>query len=228
MENINYGSLEEFLNESKKKPTTKEGKEKKLDKVFKEFGKGELKPFHADKPLKSKKQGGTEEERKQAIAIALSSAGLSKKKKKKKHVKESLNEELSGFITIEELVDWVNNDYALCFEDEDKECKKESIINFIDKQGVTLEELNDTLTEYHDDVDHFTKGLIDDILIMLELEFDMSESFNEAISYDKFDYEQELYHEIKGIIEDSWSTKLDKGEIGNVLIKLGKHILQEM
>jgi hypothetical protein len=81
MKNLVNESLDEFLNEAKKKPMTPRGKEKKFKKVMKEFGKGKLKPYHADKPLSSKKQGGTEKERKQALAIAYSEAGLSKKKK---------------------------------------------------------------------------------------------------------------------------------------------------
>jgi hypothetical protein len=217
---VQYPSLEQFLNEAKKKPKTKEGKEKKFAKVMKEFGHGELTPYHTDKPLKPKKEGGTKKDIKQSLAIAFSEAGVSKKKKRK------MNEEFSSSITIEELVDWADNEYALCL-DKDVACKKEAIINFIDKQGITLEELYDAINEYHDNVDHFTKGVIDDIIITIELEFELDESLNE-LSYDKFDYEQELYHEIKGIINDSWTTKLDNGQIGNILIKLGKRYLSDM
>jgi len=62
--------------EGKRKPYTKEGKEKKFKKVMGEFGKGKLKPYHGDSALKSKKQGGSAKERKQALAIAFSEAGL--------------------------------------------------------------------------------------------------------------------------------------------------------
>jgi len=64
------------LQESKKKPTTAKGKIKKFKKVMREFGKGKLKPYHADTPLKSKKQGGSKKEHKQALAISFSEAGL--------------------------------------------------------------------------------------------------------------------------------------------------------
>jgi len=64
-------SLQNFIiNEGRKK---KKPKKRKLKKVFKEFGEGKLKPYHAKKNLRSKKQGGTSKEHKQAIAIALSS-----------------------------------------------------------------------------------------------------------------------------------------------------------
>jgi hypothetical protein len=66
------------LQEGKKKPTTPGGKKKKFKKVMKEFGKGKLKPYHADKTLKSKKQDGSKQEHKQALAIAFSEAGMTK------------------------------------------------------------------------------------------------------------------------------------------------------
>lgn len=66
------------LVKTKKKPKTKKEKDKKFKKVMKEFGKGELKPYHSKKNLKSKKQGGSEKERKQALAIAFKSSGLDK------------------------------------------------------------------------------------------------------------------------------------------------------
>lgn len=77
-----YASLEE----AKKKPTTPEGKKKKFKKVMKEFGKGKLKPYHADSSLKSKKQGGSEKEHKQALAIAFSEAGMTKESLNEAHV----------------------------------------------------------------------------------------------------------------------------------------------
>jgi len=70
--------LKESLNEAKKKPTTKTGKDKKFKKVMKEFGKGELTPYHAKSSLKSKKQGGSKQAHKQALAIAFSEAGMKK------------------------------------------------------------------------------------------------------------------------------------------------------
>ena len=81
MKNLVNQNLDEFLFEAKKKPITKKAKEKKFKKVMKEFGKDELKPYRADKPLKSKKEGGTRKEHKQALAIAFSEAGMSKNKK---------------------------------------------------------------------------------------------------------------------------------------------------
>lgn len=56
-----------------KKPTTKAGKEKKLKKVFKEFGAGTLNVGKSSKKVTNPKQ---------ATAIALSVSGLGKKKKK--------------------------------------------------------------------------------------------------------------------------------------------------
>lgn len=56
-----------------KKPTTKAGKLAKVNKVMKEFGKGELNIGKSPKKVTSQKQ---------AVAIALSSAGMSKKGKK--------------------------------------------------------------------------------------------------------------------------------------------------
>lgn len=67
MKNLVNENLDEFLNEKEKVP-------KKFKKVMKEFGKGELKPYHANKPLKSKKQGGSKKELAQAKAIAYSSS----------------------------------------------------------------------------------------------------------------------------------------------------------
>jgi len=66
------------LEEGKKKPTTTAGKKKKFKKVMKEFGKGKLTPYHASSSLKSKKQGGSKQEHKQALAIAFSEAGMKK------------------------------------------------------------------------------------------------------------------------------------------------------
>lgn len=62
------------------KRKSKKAKENKFKRVMGEFGKGQLKPYHADRALRSKKQGGTEKERKQALAIAYSEAGLSEAK----------------------------------------------------------------------------------------------------------------------------------------------------
>lgn len=70
--------VKESLNEAKKKPNTKAGKDRKFKKVMKEFGKGKLKPYHADEPLKSKKQNGSKKAHKQALAIAFSEAGMKK------------------------------------------------------------------------------------------------------------------------------------------------------
>jgi ribosomal protein L21E len=56
-----------------KKPTTKAGKQAKVSKVMKEYGKGQLHSGKGGKVVKSPKQ---------AIAIALSEAGMSKKKGK--------------------------------------------------------------------------------------------------------------------------------------------------
>lgn len=57
-----------------KKPTTKAGKLAKVNKVMKEFGKGQL---HS-----GSKTGKVVTSRKQGIAIALSEANMSKKKGK--------------------------------------------------------------------------------------------------------------------------------------------------
>jgi len=78
-----YASLDEtlfdlgYIAEAKKKPTTKTGKDKKFKKVMGEFGKGKLTPYHAKGSLKSKKQGGSKQAHKQALAIAFSEAGMS-------------------------------------------------------------------------------------------------------------------------------------------------------
>ena len=61
------------INEAKKKPTTKAGKDKKFKKVVGEMSKGKLKTS-AGKKLDPK----DEKDRKQALAIAYSEAGMSK------------------------------------------------------------------------------------------------------------------------------------------------------
>lgn len=71
-------NFEEFINEGKSKPKTKKQKDAKFGKVMKEFGKGQLKPYHASSNLKNKKQGGSKKEHKQALAIAFSEAGMTK------------------------------------------------------------------------------------------------------------------------------------------------------
>jgi len=63
----------------KKKPKTKAGKKRKLEKVMKEYKTGKL---HS-----GSKKGPKVRSRKQAVAIALSEAGMSKKKKKRKKKK---------------------------------------------------------------------------------------------------------------------------------------------
>jgi hypothetical protein len=82
-ENLVCESLEEFiLNEAKRKKRKKKkgpGKNPKFRKVMREFGKGELKPYHSKSTLRNKKQGGTKKELAQAKAIAYSESGLSHK-----------------------------------------------------------------------------------------------------------------------------------------------------
>lgn len=56
------------------KPKTKAGKQAKVAKVMREYGKGKL---HS-----GSKKGPVVKSRKQAVAIAMSEAGMSKKKKK--------------------------------------------------------------------------------------------------------------------------------------------------
>lgn len=57
-----------------KKPKTKAGKQAKVAKVMREYGKGKL---HS-----GSKKGPVVKSRKQAVAIAMSEAGMSKKKKR--------------------------------------------------------------------------------------------------------------------------------------------------
>lgn len=57
----------------KKKPCTKKGKEKKVAKVMREFGKGELRS--------GSEEGPQVKSRRQALAIAMSEAGIKRKKK---------------------------------------------------------------------------------------------------------------------------------------------------
>ena len=56
-----------------KKPTTKAGKIAKVNKVMKEYGKGQLNVGKSSKKVTSQKQ---------AVAIAMSEAGMKPKKKK--------------------------------------------------------------------------------------------------------------------------------------------------
>lgn len=60
---------------TKKKPATKAGKKKKVEKVMHEYKHGDLKSGPDGK-------GGKVKSRKQAIAIAMSESGQSRKKKK--------------------------------------------------------------------------------------------------------------------------------------------------
>lgn len=80
MKNLVNRDLDEFLFEKESIPKTKKAKEEKFKTVMHEFGKGKLKPFHSNKPLKSKKQKGSKKELAQAQAIAFSEADLSVKK----------------------------------------------------------------------------------------------------------------------------------------------------
>ena len=199
MNKILFESLEDFVNESKKKPTTSEGKEKKFKKVMREFGKGKLVPFHSDKSLKPKSEGGDEKDRKQSLAIAFSEAGMSKKKKSKKKqtVKESLDEWAMGnsvynnhedsneIFTLEEVVHWLNDEFAVCEDDE--ECKSECIINFIDKIGITLEDFAKQLNEYKDEVDQFSQKLIDEINDLIENDLETND-FNDENDISSEDY----------------------------------------
>lgn len=91
-----YDEFEEdddYLGESRRKPITAKQKQNKFKKVMGEFSKGKLKPFHSIKTLKSKKQGGSDKERKQALAIAFSEANM--KKESYNYFGHKLNENLS-------------------------------------------------------------------------------------------------------------------------------------
>ncbi len=59
---------------ARKKPTTKAGKKRKVDKVMKEFKSGTLRS--------GSKKGPKVTNRRQAVAIALSESGQSKKRRK--------------------------------------------------------------------------------------------------------------------------------------------------
>lgn len=74
MKNLVNQNLDEFINEGKKVPKTKKGKEKKFSEVMHHWKEGEQ---HVGKS--TKKVPKTERGRKQAIAIGLSMSGQSKK-----------------------------------------------------------------------------------------------------------------------------------------------------
>jgi len=74
MKNLVNESLDEFLEESEKVPTSKTGKAKKFHKVMSHWKEGEQ---HIGKS--KKKVPRTKEGQKQAVAIALSMTGQSKK-----------------------------------------------------------------------------------------------------------------------------------------------------
>jgi len=189
-----YPSLDDFLNKARKKPKTKKTQNTKFKKVMKEFGKGKLKPYHADEPLKSKKQDGSEAERKQAVAIAFSEAGLGSKKKKKKLIKEDLCEyRLNDFFKFE-LLEWLD---GIFYKDGLIDDKKEYIINFIDKHGLTLEGFKEILLDYLDVSDVEIKDKIDYIIGVIDDNFDVDECVNETfdINEDASDDANEKIHD---------------------------------
>ena len=75
MENIVNESLDEFLNEKHKVPTTKKGKKSKFKKVLHHWKAGEQHIGKSDKTVPHTKKG-----QKQALAIAYKMSGQSKKK----------------------------------------------------------------------------------------------------------------------------------------------------
>jgi len=183
---IQFDSFEDFLNESEKKPVSKKGQQEKISKVLGEFKKGELKPHNTDKKL----EPGDKKDRKQALAIAFSEAGL--KAKNKKTVKESLDEwamgsevysnhpESSDF-GVKELVTWLNDEYVNC--EDDVQCKSDCIVDFIDKIGITLEDFLDQIIDYKPEVDTFSQKLIDDVIDIINNEFDLDSDLNADESF---------------------------------------------
>jgi len=73
MKNLVNEDLDSFMDEAKRKPMTKKGKEKKFKKTMDEWKEGELNIGKSKKKVPRTKKG-----HKQAVAIALSQSGQSK------------------------------------------------------------------------------------------------------------------------------------------------------
>ena len=169
MSNFVSESFDEYLNEGKKKPKSKEGKQKKFKKVMREFGKGELTPYNQNKSLRSKKQGGTKKERAQALAIAFNAAGIKKKKTHEEYIMPTsienfLNENMfedSEVIDINEIKEYIE---SCGFELEDSQKIYDEIQDTYISHGCRFKDLVSNAISIDGEFDPGTRGIPDKII----------------------------------------------------------------